>query len=52
MMIWDRHLLQLKFDLEIIKQNASDKTVKGKLEDAKILVGSTIRTVSEDYLAT
>jgi PAS domain S-box-containing protein len=38
-------LTAVKIDLEIIKQNASETTVKEKLEDAKALVGTTIRTV-------
>ena len=38
-------LTAVKIDLEIIKQHASDTVVKGKLEDVKVLVGETIRTV-------
>jgi PAS domain S-box-containing protein len=38
-------LTAVKIDLEIIKQHASDTTVKNELEDAKMLVGDTIRTV-------
>lgn len=38
-------LTAVKIDLEIIKQNASDTNVKEKLEDVKVLVGQTIRTV-------
>ncbi|MBW8332057.1 MAG: PAS domain S-box protein [Prolixibacteraceae bacterium] len=38
-------LTAVKIDLEIIKQHASDTIVKGKLEDVKVLVGDTIRTV-------
>lgn len=38
-------LTAVKIDLEIIKQNSSDTTVKEKLEDVKMLVGNTIRTV-------
>ncbi len=38
-------LTAVKIDLEIIKQNTADVIVKNKLEDAKTLVGSTIRTV-------
>ena len=38
-------LTAVKIDLEIIKQNASETRVKEKLEDVKMLVGNTIRTV-------
>jgi len=38
-------LTAVKIDLEIIKQNTSDICAKEKLEETKILVGSTIRTV-------
>ncbi|MDP2235208.1 MAG: PAS domain-containing protein [Bacteroidales bacterium] len=38
-------LTAVKIDLEIIKQSTSEESVKEKLEDAKTLVGSTIRTV-------
>jgi len=38
-------LTAVKIDLEIIKQNTTDIIAKEKLEEAKRLVGSTIRTV-------
>jgi signal transduction histidine kinase len=38
-------LTAVKIDLEIIKQRASDSIVKERLEDVKVLVGDTIRTV-------
>ncbi|MFA5417667.1 MAG: PAS domain-containing protein [Bacteroidales bacterium] len=38
-------LTAVKIDLEIIKQNTSDSKAKERLEDVKILVGNTIRTV-------
>lgn len=38
-------LTAVKIDLEIIKRNTSDSYTKEKLEDAKTLVGNTIRTV-------
>ncbi len=38
-------LTAVKIDLEIIKQRTSDTIVKGKLEDVKVLVGETIKTV-------
>jgi signal transduction histidine kinase len=38
-------LTAVKIDLEIIKQITSDEKAKEKLEDAKKLVGETIRTV-------
>lgn len=38
-------LTAVKIDMEIIKQKSSETAVKEKLEDVKILVGTTIRTV-------
>lgn len=38
-------LTAVKIDLEIIKQNTSDSIAKEKLQDVKVLVGDTIRTV-------
>lgn len=38
-------LTAVKIDLEIIKRNTSDSIVKEKLQDVKVLVGDTIRTV-------
>uniref|UniRef100_UPI003562A2F1 sensor histidine kinase n=1 Tax=Mariniphaga sediminis TaxID=1628158 RepID=UPI003562A2F1 len=38
-------LTAVKIDLEIIKQNSSDTTIKEKLEDVKTLVGNSIHTV-------
>lgn len=38
-------LTAVKIDLEIITQNTSDSIVKEKLQDVKVLVGDTIRTV-------
>lgn len=38
-------LTAVKIDLELIRQSASDPSTKEKLEDVKMLVGNTIRTV-------
>lgn len=38
-------LTAVKIDLEIIKQQASETIIKEKIQDVKLLVGDTIRTV-------